>query len=82
MILPGLTGYHETMAEYYVNYKIRCREEREEERERTAPGPMFRYIPYGGIYMMTNESGSFMGYVDRNESGAWVPARVRPLLGV
>ena len=72
MILPGLVGYGETMAEFYVNYKIRCREDREAEAIRTAPGPVYTYVPYGGRYRMYNEAGSFMGYYDRDEAGEWV----------
>lgn len=78
--LPGLTAYYDRAAENYVNYKIRCREDREREAERVAPGPVFRYVPYAGIYMMMNEAGSFMGYVDRMPDGAWVPAEPVPLL--
>lgn len=78
--LPGLGAYYDFLAAERVTYLARRREDRERQREHEANGPVFRYVPYGGIYMMMNESGSFMGYVDRDESGEWVSAEVRPLL--
>lgn len=80
MKLPGLVGYHETLAEYYVNYKIRCREEREAERERTKPGPVTHYVPYAGIYKMLNDGGALLGYADREPMGEWQPAIPRSLI--
>jgi hypothetical protein len=80
MRIPGLAAYYETLAAEVIERNAWRRIYRERRREHTAPGPVIRYVPYGGIYKRLNESGSFMGYVDRGPDGEWMPAEVVPLV--